>query len=128
LRNNAEKFAKDRPYVDEGYHCKCGVDDMSRKASERDLSDDNYIYCPSSCNSDMSHFRKHWSRGEPVVVRNVVRFSELSWKPDDIWAAVNGASTDPELAHIRAIDCLSCCQVGFLDLFRYALTDNIIWK
>jgi [histone H3]-dimethyl-L-lysine9 demethylase len=121
LRSNAERLAEDWPYLEERYRCNCGIGEMSRKASERDLPDDNYIYCPSSHNSDVRHFRKHWSRGEPVVVRSVLRLSKLSWKPDDMWAAVKGVSTDPELKQIRAIDCLSCCQVGFslFSIFPY---------
>lgn len=117
LRNNAKRLAEDWPYVDEEYHCNCGIGEMSRKASERKHAGDNYIYCPTRDNADMRHFRKHWSKGEPVVVRNLLTFSGLSWKPDDMWTAVNGVSTDPELAQIKAIDCLSCCQVGVLRLF-----------
>ncbi|KAF3339881.1 Lysine-specific demethylase JMJ25 [Carex littledalei] len=67
---------------------------------------------------------EHWSRGEPVVVRNLLRYSRLSWKPDDMWAAVKGVSTDPELASIWAIDCLSCFQVDiepevFFEGYKY---------
>ncbi|XP_078182275.1 lysine-specific demethylase JMJ26-like isoform X2 [Carex rostrata] len=132
LWNNAKKLVEEWPYVDEEYCCNCGTGYMSRKASDREHSDDNYIYCPSADNAELRHFREHWSRGEPVVVRNMLRYSGLSWKPDDMWAAVKGVCTDPELAQVRAIDCLSCCQVDiepevFFEGYKYGRLHPNLW-
>ncbi|XP_078181905.1 lysine-specific demethylase JMJ26-like isoform X2 [Carex rostrata] len=132
IRNNAKKLVEDWPYVYEEYCCNCGTGDMSRKASEREHSDDNYIYCPSADNAELRHFRDHWSKGEPVVVRNLLGFSGLSWKPDDMWAAVNSVRTDSELAQIRAVDCLSCCQVDmepevFFEGYKYGRLHPNLW-
>ncbi|KAJ4765517.1 Transcription factor jumonji (jmjC) domain-containing protein [Rhynchospora pubera] len=132
LRNKAKELDEDWPHVDEGCSCHCAMGVESRKASERKHLHDNYIYCPSSNKAELSHFKEHWSRGEPVVVRNLLQSSGLSWKPNDLWAAVNGSSTDPEMAQVRAIDCLSCCQVdiepdAFFEGYEYGILHPNLW-
>ncbi|CAN1222057.1 Lysine-specific demethylase JMJ28 [Linum grandiflorum] len=48
-------------------------------------SHDNLLYCPSvlDINGDnLEHFQKHWGKGQPVKVRNVLLgTSDLSWDP-----------------------------------------------
>ncbi|KAK1311648.1 hypothetical protein QJS10_CPA07g00709 [Acorus calamus] len=58
---------------------------------------------------------KHWVKGEPVIVSNVLEFtSGLSWEPIVMWRALHekkhnmGFSDD--LA-VEAIDCLDMCEV-----------------
>uniref|UniRef100_J3MX64 JmjC domain-containing protein n=1 Tax=Oryza brachyantha TaxID=4533 RepID=J3MX64_ORYBR len=96
--------------------CLCATDQgSSRKAASRENSNDNYIYCPVSGNGkpdDLTHFQKHWVKGEPVIVQQVLqKMSCLSWEPPDMWSKVHGTSTSPEMKNVRAIDCLSCCEV-----------------
>ncbi|XP_059432802.1 lysine-specific demethylase JMJ25-like isoform X2 [Corylus avellana] len=90
--------------------------DKLRKAASREDSDDNYLYCPRAQDirhGDLKHFQCHWSRGEPVIVSNVLESaSGLSWEPLVMWRAVR------QLKHIKhgrnlevkAIDCLDWCE------------------
>ncbi|XP_026400067.1 lysine-specific demethylase JMJ25-like [Papaver somniferum] len=88
-----------------------------RRSAYREDSDDNYLYCPIAReiqHGDMQHFQKHWVKGEPVIVRNVVDFTTgLSWEPMVMWRAlrkVNNSKSSPYLA-LKAIDSLDWCEV-----------------
>ena len=89
-----------------------------RKAASRECSEDNYLYCPDSSDTitgDLSHFQKHWVRGEPVIVRNVLeRANGLSWEPMVMWHALSEspeAETGSKFVEVKAIDCLAGCEV-----------------
>ncbi|XP_022759319.1 lysine-specific demethylase JMJ25-like isoform X2 [Durio zibethinus] len=46
-----------------------------RKAASREDSSDNYLYCPSARdiqNADLNHFQRHWAKGEPVIISQVL--------------------------------------------------------
>ncbi|MCD7460409.1 hypothetical protein HAX54_043504 [Datura stramonium] len=46
-----------------------------RKAAARENSDDNYVFCPAAVDTrraNLRHFRLYLSKGEPVVVTNVI--------------------------------------------------------
>ncbi|KAK7412261.1 hypothetical protein VNO78_03712 [Psophocarpus tetragonolobus] len=56
-----------------------------QEAAQREDSNDNYLFCPTvldiSCNH-FEHFQKHWGKGHPVVVRDVLLSTpNLSWNP-----------------------------------------------
>ncbi|GJW15283.1 furry homolog-like protein [Tanacetum coccineum] len=61
------------------------------KASSHEDSDDNYLYYPSAVDiksSGVKHFKSHWSKGEPVVVSNVLSIGlGLSWEHMVMWRA-----------------------------------------
>ncbi|OAY62844.1 Lysine-specific demethylase JMJ25 [Ananas comosus] len=104
--------------------CSCSSNGSSRKAASRKSSNDNYLYCPSLSGNqqdDLKHFQRHWVKGEPVIVRGVLKkMSHLSWNPEDMWAAINHSRADSDLEHVKAIDCLACCQVeiGTCEFFK----------
>ncbi|KAJ0081400.1 hypothetical protein Patl1_10911 [Pistacia atlantica] len=56
-----------------------------QKAATRENSHDNFLYHPTVMDiqgDKIEHFQKHWGKGHPVVVRNVLQgTSELSWDP-----------------------------------------------
>ncbi|GMH07068.1 hypothetical protein Nepgr_008908 [Nepenthes gracilis] len=94
-----------------------GTNGNSRKAASRKDSNDNYLYCPGAIDiqpNDLKHFQWHWSRAEPVIVRNVLETtSGLSWEPLVMWRAFRQMK---HLKHsreldVKAIDCLDWCEV-----------------
>ncbi|KAF8688329.1 hypothetical protein HU200_042290 [Digitaria exilis] len=107
--------------------CSCSANHLSsRKAATRENSTDNYIYCPVSDDGkpdDLKHFQKHWVKGEPVIVQGVLKKMsdfDLSWKPEDMWSEVYGTDTSSGKEKVKAIDCMSCCEVeiGNAEFFR----------
>lgn len=89
----------------------------TRKAASREKLHDNFLYCPSALNIDeiqIDHFQMHWTRGEPVIVRDVLRKgSGLSWEPMVMWRAFRGAKKimKEDTLNVKAIDCLDWCEV-----------------
>lgn len=110
-------------------HCSCSDEvgkissdhSMLRKAACREEADDNYLYCPVARDiqhGELEHFQKHWVRGEPVIVRDVLELtSGLSWEPMVMWRALRETTkskkskVQDELLAVKAIDCLDWCQV-----------------
>ncbi|XP_009352025.2 uncharacterized protein LOC103943437 [Pyrus x bretschneideri] len=95
-----------------------------RQAAYREHSHDNFLYCPNSVHlgdNDIEHFQLHWTRGEPVVVRNVLKKAAgLSWEPMVMWRAFIGAKKvlKEEAVRVKAIDCLDWCEVE-INIFQF---------
>ncbi|KAG0449906.1 hypothetical protein HPP92_027158, partial [Vanilla planifolia] len=96
-----------------------------RLAAFRESSDDNYLYCPSATDlsdHDIEHFRWHWAKGEPVIVRYTQdKTSKLSWNPLVMWRALDLSSSqlsNDERRRVRAIDCLYWHEVE-LDAYDF---------
>lgn len=92
---------------------------LLHKAASRVDSDDNYLYSITAKDAmkdgALSHFRGHWTNGEPVIVQNVLEHtSGLSWEPMVMWRALC-ENTDSKIltsmSEVKAIDCLADCQV-----------------
>ncbi|CAH1427083.1 unnamed protein product [Lactuca virosa] len=115
--------------------CTCssdGGDEQLRKAASRENSSDNYLYCPRAKDikaGDLKHFQWHWSKGEPVIVSNVLETTlGLSWEPMVMWRAFRWASNSKEnkLSDEAAINCLDWCEVDVnLQKFFTWYTDGI---
>ncbi|KAI5401755.1 lysine-specific demethylase JMJ26 [Lathyrus oleraceus] len=88
----------------------------TRKAAFREESSDNFLYCPRAVDlhhEDLRHFQLHWSKGEPVIVSNVLECtSGLSWEPLVMWRAFRQISNTKHktLLDVKAIDCLDWCE------------------
>ncbi|KAK7400466.1 hypothetical protein VNO78_11674 [Psophocarpus tetragonolobus] len=56
-----------------------------QEAALREDSNDNYLFCPTVLDisgDNFEHFQKHWGKGHPIVVRDVLQStSYLSWDP-----------------------------------------------
>ncbi|GAB2292144.1 hypothetical protein Dimus_026395 [Dionaea muscipula] len=105
--------------------CTSSVDDSigcggsSRKAASRDDSSDNCLYCPAATDiqpADLKHFQWHWSRAEPVIVRDVLQTtSGLSWEPMVMWRAFrqlkHAQLKQSRHLDVKAIDCLDWCEL-----------------
>lgn len=98
---------------------KIRIDSKSvRAAANRKESSDNFLYCPVATgiqDDDLVHFQMHWSKGEPVVVSDVLRLtSGLSWEPMVMWRALRertkGKAENEQFAVI-AVDCLDWNEV-----------------
>ncbi|XP_051124201.1 lysine-specific demethylase JMJ25-like [Andrographis paniculata] len=107
-----ESFEQKCPCLD-----KKGNDSL-RRAAFRENSDDNFLYCPAAISlqpDDLGHFQWHWSKGEPVIVSNVLETTKgLSWEPMVMWRAFRQIKNDKhkQLLDVEAINCLDWCQVG----------------
>ncbi|KAI3980328.1 hypothetical protein MKX01_001399 [Papaver californicum] len=132
LKKKAEELAEKYELLDvpatPAHQCSCfnsaGSIDLEnsnlRISSCREDYDGNHLYCPSGKDmqhGDMEHFQKHWMKGEPVIVRNVVDLTDgLSWEPMVMWRAlrqVTNPSKSKDLSSLtaKAIDCLNWCEV-----------------
>ncbi|KAJ7548066.1 hypothetical protein O6H91_08G115900 [Diphasiastrum complanatum] len=89
-----------------------------RLAAQRKDAFDNHIYCPTSAeieNQGLKHFQRHWIRGEPVIVKDVLKATTgLSWEPMVMWRAfretTKGKMVD-EKKTVIAVDCLDWNEV-----------------
>jgi lysine-specific demethylase 3 len=99
-----------------------------RQAAFRNNNDDNFLYCPNAVDmayDEIDHFQRHWMRGEPVIVRNVLeKTSGLSWEPMVMWRAFRETGGNvkfkEETRSVKAIDCLDWCEVGYLNYQTYS--------
>ncbi|RZC48280.1 hypothetical protein C5167_041238 [Papaver somniferum] len=141
LKQKAEELAEKYKLLDvpatPAHKCSCfnsaGSIDLEnsnlRISSCREDYDDNHLYCPSGSDmqhGDMEHFQKHWMKGEPVIVRNVVDLTDgLSWEPMVMWRALRqvtnpSKSKDPSSLTAKAIECLNWCEfeINLKEFFR----------
>ncbi|XP_063941017.1 lysine-specific demethylase JMJ29 isoform X2 [Daucus carota subsp. sativus] len=130
---------KDMPNTEQ--RCSCShssCDNIARenflKAASRDNSDDNYLYCPSAVDikaGDLNHFQAHWSKGEPVIVSDVLNTAYgLSWEPAVMSRAIQEMKSQP--VNMIALNCLDWCELklnikklfkGYMD----GLVDKFDW-
>lgn len=78
----------------------------------------NFLYCPSSedLKSDgIDHFKRHWLRGEPIIVKQVFDSSSISsWDPMVIWRGIRETADEKlkdEDRMVKAIDCFDWSEV-----------------
>ncbi|PNY10778.1 lysine-specific demethylase 3B, partial [Trifolium pratense] len=87
------------------------INNNTKKAAFRQDSSDNFLYCPRAVdlhNEDLRHFQWHWSKGEPIIVRNVLECtSGLSWEPLVMRRAFcqRGTTKHKSPLDVKAIDC-----------------------
>ncbi|KAL8064507.1 hypothetical protein ABFX02_01G095500 [Erythranthe guttata] len=89
----------------------------SCKAASREDPFDNSLYCPTAVDlthEDQKHFQWHWSKGEPVIVRDVLEMTlGLSWEPMVMYRAFRQIKNlkHDQLLDVTAINCLDWCEV-----------------
>ncbi|XP_058772086.1 lysine-specific demethylase JMJ25-like [Vicia villosa] len=95
-----------------------------RKAAFRKDSSDNFLYCPRAVGlhqEDLRHFQWHWSKGEPVIVSNVLECtSGLSWEPLVMWRAFRQISNSKfdVLLDVKTVNCLDWCE-GDINIHKF---------
>ncbi|PRQ42227.1 putative transcription factor interactor and regulator C3H-WRC/GRF family [Rosa chinensis] len=79
---------------------------------------DNFLYCPSSqdIKSDgIANFKRHWLRGEPIIVKRVFDSSSVSsWDPMVIWRGIRETTDEKskdQNRKVKAIDCYDWSEV-----------------
>ncbi|GAB2277475.1 hypothetical protein Dimus_012182 [Dionaea muscipula] len=93
----------------------CKVNNVS---NPQDDGHESVLYCPSSQDlkaEGTTHFRKHWAKGKPVVVKQVYDLSSFSsWDPMVIWKEIsettNERMRDTDRV-VKAVDCLDWSEV-----------------
>ncbi|RWW22402.1 hypothetical protein GW17_00013404 [Ensete ventricosum] len=75
------------------------------------------VLVPDIQQGELDHFQKHWLKGEPVIVRDVLELtSGLSWEPMVMWRALREKKLTEKASErltVKAIDCLYWCEVSF---------------
>ncbi|WJX79268.1 hypothetical protein P8452_62403 [Trifolium repens] len=93
------------------------IHNNTREAAFREDTSGNTLYSPRAIDlhhEGLRHFQWHWSKGEPIIVRNVLECtSGLSWEPLVMWRAFRQRrkSKDNSFYNVKAIDCLDWCEV-----------------
>lgn len=96
-----------------------------QEAALRENSNDNYLFYPTLLDihgDNVEHFQKHWSKGHPVIVRDVLQTtSDLSWDPVFMFCTYlerSIARYENNKNLQEAIHCLDWCEVS-----EFPLTD-----
>ncbi|XP_020960672.1 uncharacterized protein LOC107605295 isoform X3 [Arachis ipaensis] len=103
----------------------CRSNNNTLKAASRENSIDNFLYHPQAISQkpeELKHFQCHWSRGEPVIVSNVLeRTSGLSWEPLVMWRAFRLTNMGKGNQHLdmKALDCLNWAQQGDINIHQF---------
>ena len=120
LVKNVEEMVTGCKVYDTNSPQRTGSSNKFCQSAHREDSDDNFLYCPSSQDlktEGIGNFRKHWIRGESVIVKQVCDSSSLSsWDPSVIWRGIRETSdekTKDDNRIVKAIDCLDWSEVGF---------------
>ncbi|MFS8022277.1 putative transcription factor & chromatin remodeling &Metalloenzymes JmjC family [Helianthus anomalus] len=87
--------------------------DYNFRASDRQTSDDNYLYCSSKdalTEDYFIRFRYHLTRGEPIVIKDVLDQScGISWEPMAMLAALSNGSLD--MSKVSVTNCITGNEV-----------------
>ncbi|KAJ0519653.1 lysine-specific demethylase JMJ25 isoform X2 [Helianthus annuus] len=85
-------------------------------------SDASYLYSLSAKDiqpQHMEHFKSHWSKGEPIIVNDVLSTSSgLSWEPMVLWRAFRDITKSGNAYEVEAIHCLDWSEVT-VDLSKF---------
>ncbi|XP_073150164.1 lysine-specific demethylase JMJ26 [Henckelia pumila] len=121
LRTRAEKIRSKYKIMEKMSPARCCDDKSGKlfKAASREGSEDNCLYFPDSEDivneEEFWNFRRHWAKGEPVIVRSVLDQTRgLSWEPSVMWRALSEHKdyrTGSRMSDVKAIDCLAGCEV-----------------
>lgn len=94
-----------------------------QEAAIREDSNDNYLYYPKLWDvhgDKLEHFQKHWGKGHPVIVRNVLQTTpDLSWDPAVMFCTYlerSVARYENNKDLLDATNCLDWCEVGLFPL------------
>lgn len=88
------------------------------QAAQRSNDSDNLLYNPSSediKNKGIGDFRMHWSRGEPIIIKEVCDISAMSiWDPMVVWRGIKETAEEKmkdDNRTVKAIDCSDWTEI-----------------
>ncbi|KZV37145.1 hypothetical protein F511_15065 [Dorcoceras hygrometricum] len=97
---------------------KTGFDLKLFQASNTE-KDDNLLYQPSLediKNGGIGHFRMHWNKGKPVIIKEICGTSAMSiWDPMVIWRGIkemNEEKTEDADRVVKAVDYFDCTEIN----------------
>ncbi|KAG2685234.1 hypothetical protein I3760_10G115200 [Carya illinoinensis] len=98
-------------------HKAVGIEHL-QEAAVREDSNDNFLYYPTLQEvhgDNLEHFQKHWGKGHPVVVRDILQTtSDLSWDPLVMFCTYlerSIAKYENNKDLLEARNCLNWCEV-----------------
>lgn len=120
LVKNVEEMVSGCRVYDDGLLEKTEFNDYRHcQYAHRKDDSDNFLFCPTSediKSGGIGDFRKHWARGEPIIVNQVFDSSSVSsWDPMAIWRGMQETTEEKlkdENRIVKAIDCFDWSEVG----------------
>ncbi|EPS66208.1 hypothetical protein M569_08569, partial [Genlisea aurea] len=86
-----------------------------REVTRRIGFEDNYLYSPTVKDlhqEKLEHFQSHWGKGQPVIVRNVLRSNTgLSWDPTSMLCTYMENKSSESCKSADTSNCLDWCEV-----------------
>ncbi|XP_057499087.1 E3 ubiquitin-protein ligase JMJ24-like isoform X2 [Actinidia eriantha] len=118
LVKNSEEMVNGCKVFDVGSPEETGFNTRLCQCAHREDTNDNFLYCSTSEDikiEGIGDFRKHWIRGEPVIVKEVCDgLSMTSWDPMVIWRGIR-ETTEEKMKDdnriVKAIDCLDWSEI-----------------
>lgn len=100
---------------------KCWMCNDAREEAVNEKSDASNLGIPRATDiqaQDMKHFQFHWSKGEPIIVSDVLSTSSgLSWEPMVLSRAfhdIKKSGKRSRSCEVNAIDCLNWSEVSIV--------------
>lgn len=89
---------------------------LLQETATRNDSSDNFLYYPTVQDlriENLEHFQKHWGKGHPVILRNLIKStSKLSWDPFIMFYNFLGLkNSNHQHDTIKSKTCLDWCEV-----------------
>lgn len=103
---------------------------LLQEAARRDVTSDNFLYYPTVQDlhiENLEHFQKHWGKGHPVIVRNVIQaVPNMSWDPVTMFCTYLGKSHAQAQNDKEAITTTNCfdwyeVEIGNKQIFMGSL-------
>lgn len=92
---------------------------LLQETATRNDSSDNFLYYPTVQDlriENLEHFQKHWGKGHPVILRNLIKStSKLSWDPFIMFYNFLGLkNSNHQHDTIKSKTCLDWCEVSLI--------------
>ncbi|KAL0310654.1 UNVERIFIED_CONTAM: Lysine-specific demethylase [Sesamum angustifolium] len=119
LVKNVEEMVNGCKICNSGNPEETGAGARLWQAAHRENVNDNFLYCPSSedlKNGGIKDFRVHWSKGKPVIVKEVCDASAMTiWDPMVIWRGIKETAEERVRdinRTVKAIDCSNWTEIN----------------